>query len=581
MYAPIFFHDKKTNKVDFFSTDDGAKVSDSLCFFEGCGVVSGVFVKNAIDLKNVEGIEDLSLEDDYLRCSGSYCIYIVREGKFKIYPDPLGACLLYKYDSASITAYSSDLDALVDYISNRGESVNPDPLYMAMLLKMGNGGFGVSSYKNISVISPRVYIELGCSGVKEKEYFTILPEDINEDNYEKYKRLALNDIRQNIKAIKKSAVSNIICHLTGGFDSRLVAAAVAEAELVGRASFFCSGPEALDDKRIAYGIAGLLGWPLTEFNGLQGDRGEVFEGIALGVKFSSGMRSSSPVNENHKRNEDFLILSGGYGECYRSFYSKKANEFENGSFWREKQALTQEANRNIEILTKHYIEEKQKEGFPLGVALDLMYVEQRNRYFVGNIATLFSRKTARFDPLYSVNAVKAALCLDDGKRQDNYLGYELMREIGEKVLKVEFNENKFGKSVYEMYSEAGKKTVPLSRPKSFIYQEMCRVTKPSRPTGYKDEEMYLAKKLKATPWQVNNYSGVKKKCIELINNKSLPDDFGGVLNISYIEKLCNEVAPKNRVELRALYSIYSVLIFVGICSERRDCLSTDGNGGVN
>ncbi|WP_193067982.1 hypothetical protein, partial [Halomonas sp. 3D7M] len=520
MEAPVVFldHGRSFKKLIFNKpavTLDGAKY-----FFDGCGVLGGNLVTETGDIARLECLQSLEIDRTFREASGSFCLYIESSDNIRIFPDPLGACLVYTYECEEFAAFSSDLEALVEQLRLRGvKDVAPDPFYLALLLKIGNGAFNYSSFSSIKVLSPRSYIVVHDGGFEVKEYFSLAEEVLSDTPYSECRDLAVNDIFRNLSAIKRSGLVDITSHLTGGFDSRLVAASLSKIGIDRAVSFFCSGPDSATDKVIAYNIGKQEGWVFSSSHGLVGGDKDPYKSLVMGVDYTSGMAVSSPVNGSHYKSRGSLILSGGYGECFRSFYSEKRS-LPIDSVWAHQPLLDEELNEKVDSLTGDYLNSLLDMGYSYDQALDVMYVEQRNRYFVGNIATLFSRKTSRFDPLYSINAVVASLKLDPERRKDNFLGFEVMYEMDKGLLEYEFDGDKFGSTVHDFYPVIGKKTFKLSPVDGVSYKAPDNLEllflgdhRPEEGRSNRTKEKTeLAKKLKAPPWQVYNYDLVRSEC---------------------------------------------------------------------
>src|SRR5699024_5239396 len=111
-----------------------------------------------------------------------------------------------------------------------------------------------------------------------------------------------------------------ICHLTGGFDSRLVSSIIINEKCKERFHFACSGRKGIPDKDIAIALSKHFGLVHTSFSGNIAEKiPETYQDeILWSLNYSKGLL----VNLNpYVKNENNIILSGGYGESYRSFYA--------------------------------------------------------------------------------------------------------------------------------------------------------------------------------------------------------------------------------------------------------------------
>lgn len=552
---PIFFLNKKLRTISIKSETVPVRIGSAEYWFDGCGAINGTLVRSTEDLKNLS-IKDVDIKENFLKCSGSFCLFERKDSALNIYPDPIGGCLLYLYEDPLICAASSDLNGLAKFLKDEGVKLTASVHYLGLLLKIGNGAYGHSSFNEIKVINARSYLTISPSAARVIEYFSLDDFDLGEKAYYFYKENALDDLEKNIDAVRRSSVSQVICHLTGGFDSRLVAGALNKCNFADKVHFFCSGPAKTIDKQIASFIADRYGWALTDDSGLVSAlelEPTILEKIRLGIEFSSGMRSTCSVNATHETRKDHLILSGGYGECYRSFYGHKIESLDN-QIWKHQNLIEIELNQEIERETKEYILNITKNKTKLDQALDFMYVENRNRYYVGNIATLFSRKTPRFDPLYSLNAIFASLSLSLYERRSNRLGYEVMNQLDRSLLGIGFNSKKFGSEVMEKDSFVASVKVTQAVSPTVIRKAKAR----KAPTTFNPADVAYSEKIKATPWQVANYDLVRKDILENIEKIECT----GNINPIYIKSLIERSRPANRVALRDTYSLWSFLNFI-------------------
>lgn len=261
-----------------------------------------------IDLFSLKGA--ISIYSEVIKDEVSY---------LKINPDPIGSCLIYYYNKEGVVAFSSDLESMVFWLKSQGVDVKKSSFYQAMVLAIGDGAFGYTSYEDVFALESSKYI------VAYQNRHQILEYGVEEylkgeGSYECLLSTAEKDIEENIKAISESKFDKI-AHLTGGMDSRLVVSAISSTGSLGKYSIFCSGQHGYPDFDTAYALCSVLGARMTNKQSLI--QKDIPKDFYKYYKWSSldncGMLPNQPTNIGMVGNKNTLVLSGGYGECLRGY----------------------------------------------------------------------------------------------------------------------------------------------------------------------------------------------------------------------------------------------------------------------
>ena len=239
---------------------------------------------------------------------GSLCIYLQSREGYHILPDPLGATMLYEYRSSNNWAYSSDLESLIAAIKEFGEHPQKSIEYLVEVIATGNGGFFPTSYSDVDSLPPFSHVFISDDDIRKGTYkfsetFFERPASM-EDLFDE----ARSDLIRNVTAVAKSNIGTRISHLTGGFDSRLILAALLNSRQHEGFRYMCSGSIQMPDRKIAGNLCGHLGIPLTNSDGTI--KSAYIPGNAM-FGTHGMVRSDLPASSL----PDHVLMSGGYGEC--------------------------------------------------------------------------------------------------------------------------------------------------------------------------------------------------------------------------------------------------------------------------
>lgn len=575
-FAPLIVFHKESKELSFvkfnlfrsFRDQNGKKFA---LFCEGAGVLGGRFIKTTEDLYCAYKNKAIStLLDDIYGMRGQLCIYIYDYELQKIWimNDPMGGSHIYKYEDDSLIVYTSDLRFLVTWLRSIGKKVEPSQYYIAMLMTLGNGAYGYTSYNNISLLPIFKYVICSRNGINELTYKIGNKITNHEEPLNILLEQAIYEIKENISAVYKYPGLRKICHLTGGYDSRIVFSTILSEKVEHYSSFMCSGTNT-PDSIVANGLAAAYGVCMTRDGGFKVKHviDSIEEDIRLQADFCSNMLQFCEVTDCLDRNEDTIILSGGYGEYTRSFYgsifeqeieARQVLEHLSPTMFAKHNGhscLNNYYHDNLIQDTEKYLKEKEAEGNDFFQRMDIMYMEQRNRYFASHITSLISRKTPRFDPLYSLAIPRIALALPSDKRQINWLGISIMNIMSPSLSSYVFSSQP-SEMALKFFPELSSKMLPSTPPEYDNFVSQQRIRESIQPT---QEHYKLASKIKASIWQVAALDSARKYC-----KKFLPDNMDFILKIfneQYIDYLLNERLT-NRVDIRFLHTVKNILIWL-------------------
>jgi hypothetical protein len=492
-----------------------------------------------------------------MRLRGVVTVYLGREA---ILPDPFGDSITFIWESGDDWAVSSDLAALVWWLRKRGVRVRKSALFGSTLIAANRGCFDLSSYERIREVQPWHYIAV------EGERYHIRPYPLREYlgagiTVEEAIDEAEAEISGNVRAAAEANFGNVIVHLTGGVDSRLVTAACVRdgLEFVSH----CAGPIESNDTATASALCGELGLPMTHRAGWRETvtapsfRDRLYDEMNA----VSGLTLQARTGTAAEGAPDTLILSGGFGERMRWRYSAAGDER-----WEElKRAIwgsivfprdgqigvfAPEALVVLEALLQEAIESC---GGPLEERLDLYRIRYR-QYGVGLISRRFTEFVPRFDPLYSLAAARTAVAGGHRTRRSQRAIYELMNRFDPRFSRFPFGEESW--------------PVELGAPEPLPFRGLtpCYIDEPvDRNPLWSGEPVPTAEQLakvqrsRAAVWQVVHWEETRRLCREAMDRSP---HLARIFDRRMIGRLLDR-EPSNRGHLRLLYSITAMLVWFG------------------
>lgn len=494
-----------------------------------------------------------------------------------VLPDPLGGALVFVWRAGRGTYVSSSVPAIVEAAALFGEHPRKSLEYQLERSLIGNGGLIPASYEEMEALPVSTWLLIDEDGLHERRYDSFQSDLQIDGSYSDLIAQARTDIIESMTAIASMPVEQRISHLTGGFDSRLILAAVQAAGLADRFSFFTSGPTGTPDRDISDLLSKHFGLTRTNDAGLSayppsGYREQVLEPMTN----SGGITSTGPTGKEDRI--EVAAVGGGYGEVLRSFNSRLLDKIEpdpETGNWEPKSLGTalwgpyalkpgglanDEATSRLLRRAADHFNDLQALDSPLDQLGDLHYLAVRNRYHIGHSSMLWSRHGYRFDPLYSRAGAKLSRMLPIGPRAQNVVGFDLMTSFSDELAALPFDKPRFAGdfSLYRRipkqreYREGGFPTLPRS----------ARYPAPALPpTSDADRRRFVAEanKFGVNYWQMAQLQPAQQGLRQALANID-ERELAGTLNLDYVRRLASS-QPRNRAEIRHLHSVYAMLLW--------------------
>lgn len=412
----------------------GAPAAD--VFFDGLAV---------FDDKGVQGAADLPQTPASGR--GNYVLARRRGGGIEIEADPFGSYPVFLFERDGVFGVSNNLFMLADAANAAGVPIAKSSTFYGFLVTIGNGTLGLTGYGDIRLLTPDARIRLadddsvrieggGGGGLiySDRPYGELLDE-------------AAHEISMNVRALAALPWRTRICDLSGGMDSRLVAAALIHEGLAGEFLFHTHGLYPDPDANAASLIRQEFGLPyINDVYVLEagGTRWEKFLANTSRAFAMLSMYYGVGVNAASK---DILQIGGGYGETFRGFYGAKFGKavetrplegFLASFATRAKYLSTAERRHCLQLLEAYGDDLVGRQGVRLEDANDYNHLANRVRYHAGTKWRASNVARALFHPLYSPAATRAAYRLPGPAREANQVGYDLMMRLCPRLTEVPF-----------------------------------------------------------------------------------------------------------------------------------------------
>ncbi|XAS69590.1 hypothetical protein V3C33_10265 [Micrococcaceae bacterium Sec5.7] len=506
---------------------------------------------------------------------GSLTLYVSekRTKRVTVLPDPLGGGIIYMHRDADGTAISSDLGGLVRFLTMLGKPPRKSLAYVASYVATGSGGLIQSSYEGITALEQFAYLEVSSAGVRTRTYPVEAEVFQRPSTYKAGLEAVRADVEENIRAIASAGRPVNIAHLTGGVDSRAVLAAILATGVKEQFSFYCSGGPREPDRIVAECLAVHYGLTMSNYSGYsETSLAESFDETLLSrFQHTSGIISG--VASARGRPGTSTVSSGGYGELFRSSYNhgrphgKSLAETAERMFGRVGMSVDPARRLLADPLVR---ELRSRLGAVLGAAaghdvrsdarLDYVYLNKRNRYFMGEISRSLSPFAARMDPLYSINGAKLALSISGVEREANIVGMDLIEQLSPGLSLLPFDRDRFGGAFGQLRGRPMTKDFEGYGPPEYVSRGDMNADrvgyKVERPT---EEQITRAVALKMTPRLVAQFPHVQAGLGELI--AAIPNgEFGATFNHRSV-RLLMQREPGHRVHFRTARNLYAALLW--------------------
>ncbi|WP_146238833.1 hypothetical protein [Arthrobacter livingstonensis] len=552
------------------------------CWLDGCVILDDRALLNSLDLANA--VESQRSDIDFVeywghsaRCSGAAYILNLASGTVKILPDPLGGCSLFRFESQGVSLLSTDLKSLVDVALLLSINLEKNMLFQLERISLGVGNLSGSPYEDVRIVDQFKYVVISGTGVSE-EYYDAYESFMDDgDGHADLLLRARAEILSNLKALSNITDVRKVCHITGGFDSRLVTAGLIELGQDNNFDFFCSGPDGTADRVVADGISVTFGLNRYSDSGLHAESVDSLEErFLLPMVESAGVSMTGPTGREVVA--DVAILGGGFGELLRSFYSKLAPEYSLG--WEPMKLAKTLFGDNVFAPNRLFgsvvaqeltgkLQERFKslydEGLPEDFLGDSFYSRSRNRLHIGQNAMLWSRYGHRFDPLYSVAGFTLARRLPVSARGSNVIGFDIMDSFRGGLSGYPFDRERKNAAYLNLRRPMAPKSftsgVPniVKLPRNPVVRNGTRHVRSAADMAVRSHNIKKANSIGVNFWQINDLSVTQGSVRGILEDLDW-HNLSPYLNREYIARIAREDLS-SRQEIRDIYSVYSTLLW--------------------
>ncbi len=369
------------------------------------------------------------------------------DGSADISTDPLGQYPLYTYHDGDAFCVSNNVHLLVEVLKRNGIHLKRSIDVFGYFVTQGSGALDCTGYDEVKLleVGSRIVVTKDCRFVLKK---IDAPSLLYSDRpYRELLDEAAGEILDNVRALSGGDFRFRICDLTGGMDSRMVLAAILNLGERDRFIFHTKGGRNDPDVNVAEFLR-------QEF-GLASAKGQV-DTLALGSPFEELCRTVARVGglfsmnyvvgRYDEENANDMSFGGGMGELMRHFWSSGPA---GGELNTPLQAIVSMMQGRSGVLAKALAGRQQRHIAEFGIdavksgvrpehAGHLLYLKARTRYHFGVWWAASTR--AKFHPLYSPSAIKAAFALPDEERINNRMGFDLMGRLYLRLRDIPFAE---------------------------------------------------------------------------------------------------------------------------------------------
>lgn len=552
-------------------------ISRQIVGVHGAGVLHGGFISgiaSASEIMRSRQHKNLPLMGQSLR--GSITLYILEslQKKLTILPDPLGGGIVFMSKDKDGIAVSSNLGSLVSFLESLGKPPRKSLRYISAYVATGSGGLVDSSYDDISVLPQLSFAEFSPTGMKIYDY-PVKGSFFNSDySYLDSLEQIQAEVVENVIALANAPLERKVAHLTGGVDSRIVLAAILAAGKKDEFSFYCSGGPTEPDKVISSRLAVEFDLTMTDHSGLEFNKAaeSLEQQLSWGFEHTSGIISGT-VHHGAARTSSG-IASGGYGELLRSFYNRgsihsgTARETAELMYGRQgfdleprRRLLSEASSESAQGALTTIIDSAIELGVRQDAQLDYVYMNRRNRYYVGEISRANLPFASRFDPLYSITAASLGLSLDGRSRDANVLGMDLMERLVGGISTFPFDYDRFSDQYIQLRGRPALRSFTGGGTPKFDSFNPARPTNANKVAVLRATEADIrrAHQLRMPPRLIAQHSEVTSGLKEII--AGIPkSEFQSVFNLRAVNQLLDK-EPSHRLHYRTASSLYASLLW--------------------
>lgn len=439
-------------KSDYVSHAEDA----TLFHVDGVGVLDGTVVGNPSDYAAAFRKSPLANWSSIRGCAAMYGTTSGAQEAW-ILSDPLGGAVIYHYHVEGTDMISTSMTSLVRVASSLGLPLNKSALWFAELLASEAGGFSAtSSIEEIQALPPQSFAVITRGRVEVQTYENAIGAESN--SLDSLFDRAVDEIRESAFAYGQIAGERT-AHLSAGADSRLSAAALVCAGVDNQFNFYCASNSVTREFEIAAKVATHMNLRMTNHSGLRVAiaPSSAFESTSAVLLGSQGMKHYGPFKST--LSSSGVILTGLYGELFRSFYSRRfANDRLSGELMLKAIWNSRLTDQRTGILRTEVIHSATRSidaailnarelGIREDAVGDYLYGTVRNRFFGAHTQMETSRYVKQGTVLYSPAGFEYALRMPVADRSSGRLMYDLFKVFSERSLEIPFDSRKFGDSV--------------------------------------------------------------------------------------------------------------------------------------
>ncbi|MGF7022907.1 hypothetical protein [Brachybacterium tyrofermentans] len=499
-----------------------------------------------------------------------------RTGRSVAVNDPFGACSLKVYRDARRTVVSTDLNLLYVHLKENGVTLRKSIDHLASMFATGVGGFASAPYEGVTILPIGTWVSATPQGVEIEELdLGALVSEWSDIEYDEGLDRVHADIQGTFRALESRHDVAPIAHLTGGADSRLVLSYLQALGAEERYLFYCSGHSGETDRVVFEKLARHFDLRAAIGAGVSVLRypASLEEELTGPLDYSSGLNMSGPTKDWART--DTMILSGGYGETFRSPYGADPELVLNSS---PRERLQFAWNNNLNVggspgssyvaddfidalaeATDPIVQRGLDAGLSPDAALDLLYVA-RNRMFVGNLTYDHNDFVRRIDPLYSLKGALFALTRPLDLRKGNVIGFDLTARNAPDLLRLPFDSERFDEN-YLRYRPRPEPLEFQGADRSLRTAAPLRIPTREYPVMYRPkptpEQEKFAREKKASLRQVVWAETVRARLGQILD-KVDPAEFDRAFNVDVVRGALARPFP-NRVVIRNMMTLYALL----------------------
>lgn len=471
-FAPVLHH-------GFTPHDDnspllwGSRITASLdgrysvCSVHGFGLFNGLPFTNKEELTDLLAGRHEKPEFllDQFQGTFTLIVYDRQDREFFVATDVYGAGKIFVWEDEQRWAISSSLGDLVSFLEGQGLTPTKSLANAALIGFVGYGGGAVNSpYLEIRVVEQFRYIRASAEGIQE-HVFRRVPQLLSVPSSRRQGELldtVADEVRNTAAGFSSYNEENYICHLTGGLDSRTVLASLVGLGIHGRFRTHTYGLPESADMQIAKGLAGILGMQQTTYSGMRSrlTPSSPDEQAQWSLKQTAGMTSMTPASLGGFPVPDTVLLSGGWGEMYRSGYPDAPADnasredlirwgtnwvLRSGSPYGTRIAYGGLFSDEMVERARNYVDSIITETEELGIETDLlpewMYLRWSCRFNVGEVTRATTPFVHRADPLCVPTMMQLIFATPASDRRSGALQLDLISKLSPGMELYQYDKN--------------------------------------------------------------------------------------------------------------------------------------------